>query len=292
MYSKILVPLDGSKTAEAVLPYGKFLAETLHLPVQLVHAVDPQTVAPAEATKREMEYLQGAAASCLGSLSPDCVVKSGAPAEVILDIASADAGALIAMATHGQSGGQRWLLGQVSQKVLQAAKNPLVLIRPSDANVAKSEVGFRTIIVPLDGSHLAERVLPHVVWLATQLHSAVALIRTYTLPTAGYFMAAGISHPDRAALGDKIKQEAGSYLEAKAAELRAQGLERISSHLVEGHGPEEIIELARRNTDSLIALASHGRSGFGRWVLGSVAERVVSYSGAPVLVIRPQASSA
>lgn len=289
MYSKILVPLDGSKTAEAVLPYGKFLAETLQLPVQLVHAVDPQTVAPAVQTKREMEYLQGAAASYLGSLSADCVVKSGAPAEVILDVASADAGALIAMATHGQSGGQRWLLGQVSQKVLQAAKNPLVLIRPSDAKVAKSEVGFCTIIVPLDGSHLAERVLPHVVWLATQLHAAVALIRTYTLPTAGYFMAAGISHPDRAALGDKIKQEAGSYLEAKAAELRAQGLERISSHLVEGHGPEEIIELARRNADSLIALASHGRSGFGRWVLGSVAERVVSYSGAPVLVIRPQA---
>jgi nucleotide-binding universal stress UspA family protein len=63
MYSKILVPLDGSKTAEAVLPYSKFLAETLHLPVQIVHAIDPQTVAPAVQTKREMEYLQGAAAS-------------------------------------------------------------------------------------------------------------------------------------------------------------------------------------------------------------------------------------
>lgn len=289
MYSKILVPLDGSKTAEAVLPYSKFLAETLHLPVQIVHAIDPQTVAPAVQTKREMEYLQGAAASYLGALSADCVVKSGAPAEIIVDTASADAGALIAMATHGQSGGQRWLLGQVAQKVLQAAKNPLVLIRPKGANLAAGAGRFRTIIVPLDGSHLAEQVLPHVVFLATQLHSAVTLIRTYSLPTAGYFMAAGISHPDMAALGEKIKQEAGGYLEAKAAELKAQGLAKISSHIVEGHGPEEIIELARRNADSLIALASHGRSGFGRWVLGSVAERVVSYSGAPVLVIRPQA---
>ncbi|HEX6768872.1 MAG TPA: universal stress protein [Candidatus Binatia bacterium] len=289
MYSKILVPLDGSKTAEAVLPYSKFLAETLHLPVQIVHAIDPQTVAPAVQTKREMEYLQGAAASCLGSLSADCVVKSGAPGEIIVDTASADAGALIAMATHGQSGGQRWLLGQVAQKVLQAAKNPLVLIRPNDANLAASEGRFRTIVAPLDGSHLAEQVLPHVVFLATQLHSAVTLIRTYALPTAGYFMAAGISHPNMAALGEKIKQEAGGYLEAKAAELKAQGLSKISSHIVEGHGPEEIIELARRNADSLIALASHGRSGFGRWVLGSVAERVVAYSGAPVLVIRPQA---
>jgi len=289
MYSKILVPLDGSKTAETVLSYSKFLAETLHLPVQIVHAIDPQSVAPAVQTKREMEYLKGAPASYLGSVSADCVVKSGAPAEVILDIASADAGALIAMATHGQSGGQRWLLGQVAQKVLQAAKNPLVLIRPSDANVSKCEVGFRTIIVPLDGSHLAEQVLPHVVHLATQLQSSVVLLRTYTPPTAGYFMAAGSSHPDMAALGEKIKQEAGGYLETKAAELKAEGLSKISSHIVEGHGPEEIIELARRNADSLIALASHGRSGFGRWVLGSVAERVVSYSGIPVLVIRPLA---
>lgn len=157
--------------------------------------------------------------------------------------------------------------------------------------MAKSEVAFRTIIVPLDGSHLAERVMPHVVWLATQLHAAVALIRTYTLPTGGYFMAAGISHPDMAALGEKIKQEAGGYLDAKAAELKAQGLAKISTHLVEGHGPEEIIEFARRNADSLTALASHGRSGIGRWVLGSVAERVVSYSGGPVLVIRPTAES-
>ena len=291
MYSKILVPLDGSKTAEAVLPYSKFLAETLHLPVQIVHAVDPKIVAPAGQSNREMEYLKGAAVAYLGSVSTDCVVKSGAPAEIIVDTASADAGALIAMATHGQSGGQRWLLGQVAQKVLQAAKNPLVLIRPTDANKATSAGRFHRIIVPLDGSHLAERVLPHVVYLATQLQSEVVLMRTYTQPTTGYFMAAGISHPDTAALGEKMKQEVGGYLESKAGELKAQGLSKISSHLVEGHGAEEIIELAQRNADSLIALASHGRSGFGRWVLGSVTERVVSYSGAPVLVIRPEASS-
>lgn len=291
MYSKILIPLDGSKVAEAVLPYSKCLAETLQLPVQIVHVIDPKTVVPAGQSNREMEYLKGAAAAYLGSASADCVVKSGVAAEIILDAASANPGTLIAMATHGQSGGQRWLLGQVAQKVLQAAKNPLVLIRPNEAQPSKSEGRFRTIIVPLDGSHLAEQVLPHVVYLATQLQSSVVLMRTYTLPTAGYFMAAGISHPDMTALSEKIKQDAGGYLESTAAELRAQGLSKISSHIVEGHGPEEIIELARRNADSLIALASHGRSGFGRWVLGSVAERVVSYAGTPVLVIRPVAES-
>ena len=292
MYSKILIPLDGSKIAEAVLPYSKFLAESLDLPVQLVHATEPKTAAPSAQSNREMEYLKGAAASYFGSVNAECVVKSGAAAEIILDTASAEAGTLIAMATHGQSGGQRWLLGQVAQKVLQAAKNPLILIRPNEATMSKSEVRFRTLIVPLDGSHLAERVLPHVVGLATQLQAEVVLMRTYTLPTAGYFMAAGIAQPDMGALGEKMKQEVGGYLEVKGAELKAQGIAKISSHIVAGHGPEEIIEFARGHADALIALASHGRSGFGRWVLGSVAERVVSYAGTPVLVIRPVVSSA
>ena len=290
MYSKILIPLDGSKVAEAVLPYSKFLAETLHLPVQIVHAAAPKPAAPAAQSNRESEYLKGAAASYLGAVSAECIVKSGAAAEVILDTAAADAGTLIAMATHGQSGGGRWLLGQVAQKVLQATKNPLMLIRPNEASVSsKREVRFRTIIVPLDGSHLAERVLPHVVGLATQLQAEVVLMRTYSLPTAGYFMAAGMAQPDMAALGEKMKQEVGGYLAVKAAELKAQGIAKISSHVAEGHGAEEIIDLARGRADSLIALASHGRSGIGRWVLGSVAERVVSYAGTPVLVIRPQA---
>ena len=288
MYSKILIPLDGSKIAEAVLPYSKFLAETLRLPVQLVHALEAKTAVPAQ-SNRELEYLKNAAASYLGSVSAECIVKSGAPAEIILDAAAADAGTLIAMATHGQSGGGRWLLGQVAQKVIHAAKNPLILIRPNEASVSKSEAHFRTIIVPLDGSHLAERVLPHVVGLATQLQAEVALMRTYTLPTAGYFMAAGIAQPDMDAISEKMKQEIGSYLDLKAAELKAQGIAKISSHVAEGHGAEEIIDLARGRADSLIALASHGRSGIGRWVLGSVAERVVSYAGTPVLVIRPVA---
>jgi len=144
----------------------------------------------------------------------------------------------------------------------------------------------------LDGSQLAEQVLPHVVWLATRLQCEVALLRTYTLPTTAYFMAAGMSQTDKAGLADKIKQDIAGYLESKAAELKSQGVEKLSTHIAEGHGPEEIIELARQKSDSFITLASHGRSGIGRWVLGSVAERVVSYAGAPVLVIRPAGSGA
>jgi nucleotide-binding universal stress UspA family protein len=287
MYNNILVPLDGSKVAEAVLPYTKFLAGALNLAVDLIHVHDPETVAPSMHSSREAEYLKKVATSFLGSLTVDCHVKDGAAAEIILDTASANAGTLITMATHGQSGGERWLLGHVAQKVLQASKNPLVLIRPNAGMSPSSEVNLRTVIVPLDGSHLAEQIFPHVVYLAMKLGLQVVLIRTYHLPTASYFAAAHVSPPDMAALREKIKKEVGDYLDLKAAELRAKGVLKVSVAVAEGGGPEEIIDLARRSPDSLVAMSTHGRSGIGRWVLGSVADRVVSYSGGPVLVIRP-----
>jgi nucleotide-binding universal stress UspA family protein len=286
MYNKILVPLDGSKLAEGVLPYVRFLAPALELPVDLLHVDDPETALRIEGA----EYLQNVAASLLDHASVRCHVEKGAAAEVILDTASADRGALIAMATHGQSGGQRWLLGQVAQKVLQAAANPLLLIRPDEKKLPAGAAPLTTIIVPLDGSHLAEKIFPHVVYLATRLQLAVVLIRTYTLPTSGYFIAAGLSPSDVKNLAEKIKGEVTSYLQAKVKELTAQGVGKVSFVLKEGKGPDEIIELAQSTSDNLVAMSSHGRSGIGRWVLGSVTDRVVSYSGDPVLVIRASVS--
>jgi len=290
MYNKILIPLDGSKQAEAVLPYAQFLASNLQLPVELLHVNDPESVAPSIHPTRAGDYLDQAAAAFLSRLPVNCAVKNGPAAEVILDIASADVGTLIAMATHGQSSGHGWLLGRVAQKVLQASKSPLILIRPKVESLTYSEPCISTVIVPLDGSRLAEQIFPHIVYLGTKLGLPVVLIRTYTLPTASYFMAAHVSPPDMTALREKMKQEIDYYLRARVKELSAQGIAKVSSILIEGTGPGEIIDLARKTTGSLVALSTHGRSGMGRWVLGSVTDRVVSNCGAPVLVIRPAAS--
>jgi len=143
---------------------------------------------------------------------------------------------------------------------------------------------------PLDGSHLAEKVFPHVVYLAKRLTLQVVLIRTYTLPTTGYFMATGVSPPAIGELGEKIKEEVMDYLQGKVEELQAEGIVEVSFVAVEGRAPEEIIDLARMTSDNLVAMSSHGRSGIGRWVLGSVTDRVVCYCGDPVLVIRPGSS--
>lgn len=286
IYKKILVPLDGSKLAEGVIPYVRLLASALKLPVDLMHVNDPETVAPVHHRIQGHEYLKEVAALFTSSLGVNCRVENGRAAEVIVDRASADAGTLITMATHGRSGAQRWLLGSVTQKVLQVSTDPLLLIRPREETLAR-DVWLNTIILPLDGSHLAEKIFPHVIYLANRLALEVVLIRTYTLPTTGYFLATGVSPAAIGELGDKIKEEATGYLQAKVEELQAEGIEKVSFVAVEGKGPEEIIDLARKSAGNMVAMSTHGRSGIGRWVLGSVTDRVVCYSGDPVLVIRP-----
>jgi nucleotide-binding universal stress UspA family protein len=286
MYDKILVPLDGSKLAEGVLPHVKFLAGALQLPVDLIHVNDPETIAASNPAGQGAEYLKGVAASFPAALTVTCRVEDGAAAGVIIDSAAQNSGTLITMATHGLSGGQRWLLGSVSQKVLQASISPLLLIRPSEQSRAGGETRLSAVIVPLDGSHLAEKIFPHVVYLAAELKLQVVVIRTYTLPTTGYFLAAGVPRPPVDQLAAKISREVTDYLQAKVAELRAAGIEKVSSVVVEGRGAEEIIDLARKTPDSIVAMSTHGRSGIGRWVLGSVTDRVVGYCGEPVLVVR------
>jgi nucleotide-binding universal stress UspA family protein len=290
MFHNILVPLDGSKLAERALPYAKFLATALELPVDLLHVHDPQTAAPAAYSMPGAGYLEQVAATLAPSLTVNCCVAGGSAAEVIVDNASRDANTLIMMATHGRSGAQRWLLGSVAQKVLQVSINPLLLIRPTQETRPEAEARLSAVIIPLDGSHLAEKIFTPVIYLANRLRLQVVLIRTYTLPTTGYFMAAGISPPALGELGAKIKQEATAYLQAKVEQLQAEGIEKVSSVVAAGRAPEAIIDLARGTANAMVAMSTHGRSGIGRWVLGSVADRVVSYCGNPVLVVRPASS--
>lgn len=290
MYTGILVALDGSKLAEKVLPYVRFLAHGIELPLELIHVNDVDVAASSIYGIHGSDYLKDVAATFPASLTVNCRVETGKPADVIVDSAARDRNTLIAMATHGTSGAQRWLLGSVARKVLQASLNPVLLIRPREDS-AGADARFSTMIVPLDGSHLAEKIFPHVVYLATRLKLEVLLVRSYALPTSSYYMAAGIPPLDVGEIAAKIKGEVANYLQGKAEQLAAEGVEKVSFLALEGNGPEEIIELAKNTTHSLVAMCTHGRSGIGRWVLGSVTDRVVSYCGNPVLVIRPTTST-
>jgi len=288
MYRKILVPLDGSKLAEQILPFAQSLAQALQTSVELLSVNEPDKMTASAPPLQGGKYLDEVAKKYFASARRvDKIVELGSPAEVIVDRASSDPACLIAMATHGMSGIRRWLIGSVASKVAQTAANPLLLIRPSeDAEPVAARSQLKTLFVPLDGSGLAERALRHAVELAKRMNCEIHLMRMYTLPANVYVLADGVIGQGPAQYREAMQQEAATYLDGKVEELRAHGLDRVIATAIEGDPASEIIDIDVKTPNGLIVMSTHGRSGVGRWLLGSVAEKVIQHSAAPVLLIR------
>lgn len=303
MYSRILVPLDGSDLSKSILPFARAVATAFEIPIELMHVIDSdmiRAVADPEQGRhpdvvekglkgRSQEYLEkiNDEVSPLATGEPSVVF--GHPAAEIVRKASAMPDALIAMATRGVTGVKRWLLGSVAEKVLHAVGNPLLLVKPTEVLPSSTEVVFRRVLVPLDGSGLAEKALPHVALIAKRMDLEVELLRAYTLPVSAVVPAAYPPHAELVT-GETIRKDVQSYLSAKVDECRQKhGLKKVSHAILQGDAASTIIDTAQQTSNNLIAMSTHGRSGIGRWVLGSVADRVVRYSGDPVLLIRPSA---
>ena len=296
MYRRILVPLDGSATAEAVLPYAEAFAAgfktsvelmsvidigamTTHLSADKVHNLD--TIIATE-EKKCASYLKNVA-KIFSRFPTECRIVRGTPAETILEI-SKDGDTLIAMATHGRSGAKRWLLGSVAEKVLRGTTNPLFLVRAASAKSSPQRI-LNSIVVPLDGSSLAERMLPTVAKWAHALDVEVTLIRAFEFPASAYFGSED-DLPDYDAFREEARKEAAEYLKEKADSLIAEGVRTVSTRTIEGPAADEILSYAQTAPRAVIAMSTHGRSGVRRWILGSVTEKVVRHSDDPVLVVR------
>ena len=307
MYTQILAPLDGSGLSEQVLPYARSLAAGLSLPVTLLLAVEPehytigQSLNPAlhypgmmsHRTQHADEYAESVAAGLRnGGLRAATATPAGDPAAAIVEEAAKDPGTLIAMSSHGRSGLARWWMGSVADKVLHLTHNPLLIIRAGSRHQTAPEGGFERITVPVDGSELAEEILPHAVYLSAALGLAIDLVRVNP-SSVEYYRSMSIgpsevmrsvpSYDEYAAIVDG---EAEGYLSELEARLTQQGAASVETRLLHGQAADCIADLAAASDNNLVAMTTHGRSGVGRLVLGSVAERVVRQSGCPVLLVR------
>jgi nucleotide-binding universal stress UspA family protein len=299
MYTKVLIPLDGSKTAEKVLPCARYLVSKFKIPVELLAVIDIAEMAThisaekarflntmiEDGVRASTTYLRGIA-STFADAQVKCTVEKGRAEDAIIERGEADTGMLITMATHGRSGLNRFLLGSVAEKVLRATANPLLLVRATEETKAAGEMRPTTVIVPLDGSELAESVIPMVAGVAKKLDLEIVLFRAYHMPYnvyAGNDSYYAVNYDDLIA---GVRDEANEYLEKKVAEVKQLGVAKVSAVSKEGFAGDEIIAVGRKTPDSLIAMCSHGRSGVKRWVLGSVTETVVRHCGDPVLVLR------
>lgn len=298
MFTEILIPLDGSKTAEKVLPYARFMAEAFSIPIELLGIIDVAAMAShvasesakrldtiiAEGERSGRLYLEKIAGEFPG-LTVKMTIERGRPAETIIEKAAANTGTLITMATHGRSGIKRWLLGSVAEKVLRGTVNALLLVRAEGRAELKQKPVVQSVTVPLDGSQLAASVLPTVTTIAKSMNLEIVLFRAYELPASAYYGSEDYL-PNYEELKDNLRKEVQSYLGKEIETLKSQGVEKVSFFVTEGSGPDEIISYTRKRPDTLIAMCTHGRSGMKRWVLGSVTEKVVRHSVDPVLVMR------
>jgi nucleotide-binding universal stress UspA family protein len=328
VFTRIIVPFDGSKRAEAVLPYVRLLASTYQSEVSLLRAVEfdesalpvdyigPMVEIKANEAREKLReraagYLSGIQESFDG-VEVDQVVSIDDPVAAITSESSKDfLKTLVAMSTHGRTGIGRLIVGSVTDKVLHGSSNPMLIVRPEvneyqlereswrqgeafsihlerpdiPAQDFEGAADIQTLVVPLDGSETSEKSLATAIDLAKRLDAKILLIRiassTMQMSMASEWPA---GYPD---ILTAVEDASKGYLVLKVEELKQQGLENVESLVLIGDAAANIVETAEQNPNSMILMTSRGRAGLGRAILGSVADRVVTTSTAPVLLVRP-----
>jgi nucleotide-binding universal stress UspA family protein len=291
MYERILVAPDGSDLAEQVLPYVRLVAGALGSRIDLLRVLGPLPAEMDEPARRHYreradDDLSGVRTALeAAGLTATASTQEGRPADSIVVEAEREPGTLIAMSTHGRSGLSRWMVGSVTDKVLHASRNPLLIVRAREGH-ALPEARLKTMIVPLDGSSLATEILSFLVPLIKALGLGVVLVRAVR-PLTGPTEADPLVMTDFDD-GDWPDAMAAEYLQEVVGWFAEQRVEVAATHVLREHPASAIVGLARETPDSLVAMSTHGRSGVSRSVLGSVTDRVVQQSGDPVLVIRAE----
>jgi nucleotide-binding universal stress UspA family protein len=294
MYRSILVPLDGSSFGEHALPYALSIARQAQAQLQLAHvhvaALPPSDdIGDAELRAREQAYLEGLVARLQphwdGQITT--MLLDGPIAEVLHDHAVAIKADLIVMTTHGRGALSRFWLGSVADKLVRQAPMPVLLVRPQEhqADFAQAPV-FKHILLPLDGSALAEQMLIHAGAIGQLMHADYTLLQAIEPMITAYGTELYGVILDDQALG-QLRANAQAYLDPIAARLRAES-PRTQTVVVLEQPVTAILDYAKEHAVDLIALETHGRSGFARWLVGGVADKVVRGATVPVLLHRPQ----
>jgi nucleotide-binding universal stress UspA family protein len=160
----------------------------------------------------------------------------------------------------------------------------LVRAREEDAERGLQQPTLcRHILVPLDGSEMAEQVLPVVSPIARVLEAEMTLLQVVTTHVLGSFSSEW--YPPLQSTFDMVEQQAKAYLKRMAGCLDEQGIE-TSTAVWAGSVAESIVKYADTGQIDLIAMCTHGRTGLARWALGSVADRVLRAAGIPILLVR------
>lgn len=297
MYKTILAPLDASKFSEEALSASvsvarRARAELCLATVEIASAFFPESYDEAVARSAAGAYLEGIATGVheASGLEARTEVVTGEVAEALERLRETIGADLVVMATHGRGPLSRAWLGSTTDALLRTTEVPLLLVRPKGNNgeIDLSEgVDFARILIASDGSPTSEAILEPAIALGKLFGASYHVIRVVEYPRAipsAYL-------PDIAEENRKYLETATAIAERETHDLverlRAKDLNVEGSTVVSAHVPEGILSTATEGDFDLIAVATHGRGGVRRMVLGSVADKVIRGADLPVLTVRP-----
>lgn len=309
MIASVLVPLDGSPVGEQAIPYAEAVLPKGGNILLFTAVSDLGTLIPSDPVltewqwthkpEREAAYaaelisaraaLQQIVAQKLETPQTWSVeVALGDPASQILQTIAHRGPDLVVMSTNGRGALGRFVFGSVADRIVRTSPVPVLLVRPA-ADAPAAEGGHVTrLLVPLDGSALAEAALPVATTLAQRLGVPIHLVRATNSAMVLATLGGGAPFPAAPPadvydqLGSDLEREATTYLGGVAKGLQADGI--AASWEVGAGSPYAEIEDAVTPGD-LLVMTSHGRGGVMRWLLGSVAEKLVRDAPAPVLLV-------
>jgi nucleotide-binding universal stress UspA family protein len=322
MFQRILVPLDGSNGSERAIPVAARIARASGGSIVFIRVVLPPaevgtfgaglrgTIAMKPAIEASEKELAGAAsylaaiiaayADELAGIETEIDVAAGAASPIIFSTARYEHVDLVVMCSHGETGLKRWMLGSVAQQAVRHSPVPvLVLNEHGMVPPVLYAVHSLHMLVPLDGSTLAEAAVEPaaqlIAALAAPAQCELHLLRVVDLPSAYGRMKSQAHISDN--MQEEARKEAETYVQAMAERLRettfaAFKLNITWSAVINSDVAGTIIKQAEQTESSdgydVIAIATHGRGGLKRLVMGSVTEQLLGATRLPLLIVRPQ----
>ena len=305
MYDKILVPLDGSGVAECVLPHIEVLAGVNKaVDITFLHVVQPidmlfadqiyKAQIKSDARTEAEKYIRGIISRLQNKGKTHGEVITGKAADSILDYAEQNHSKLIVMSSHGQSGISRWSHGSVADKVLHESRIPVLRIRADSPRTPFYIAGQKMkVVVPLDGSELAERVLNNVKGLVDYFGAGaidIVLLRVcelFTQPNT-YPPSMSLSWEEYVKFETRVcKGICMSYLNGVKKRFKRE-LIHIRSVVPVGNPADEVIKYVNKEKADLMVMSTHGRSGISRWSFGSISNKILQGTSTPVIMLRSE----
>ncbi len=297
MYRQIMVPLDGSRFAESALPLALSVSRRTGAAVRFVTVQEP---IPSfaydeweEASKEwSGEYLNTLVARVGDRAGGEVTTSllSGHVVEVLEAEAARCSADLVVMATHGRGLFSRAWLGSVADSFVHHTDRPVLLVRPDEGDEVdlSEDRTIDKILLPLDGSELSESAMDHALKFGELFSAAYHLVRVvpYPVDVASPYLPHTVQMNQ--GLVEEAKQTANEYLEGHAEVMRRRDLQVTTGVLVDAQPGHGILgEVEERGCD-FIAMATHGRSGLTRAILGSASDKVLRGTHVPLLLYRPE----